>query len=200
MIEQNTDAWRYQRGGKITGSRFADVLAKPDTAAYRNYLLQVATERLTGEWQGPNYQSAEMIWGTEQEPFAKARYEAVTGDLITACGYIAHPDHWFAGASPDGLLGQDGCIETKCPKSTTHVEYLRDRKLPAKYRPQVQGQMWCAGKTFAHFVSYDPRMPEHLQLLIVPVERDDVYIAKLQTAVLEFNAEVESLLSQLKGI
>lgn len=195
-MDQGSPEWFAARVGVITASCFADVMAKPETAAYRNYVLQIATERLTGQPQGGDYTNAAMQWGSEQEIYAKAAYEAFTGDLITPCGLILHPDFPFAGASPDGFVGHR-VLETKCPKSTTHVEYLRDKRLPAKYRAQVQGQLWVTGREVADFVSFDPRMPAHLQLLILYVERDQDYIDKLQAAVLAFNKEVEALLHEL---
>lgn len=198
-MEQGSVEWLQARVGVVTGSCFADVMAKPETAAYRNYLLQIATERLTGASQASDYSNASMDWGTATEPLAKAAYEARTGDLIESCGLILHPEFPFAGASPDGLLGPDGIVECKCPKSTTHVEYLRDKKLPAKYKPQVMGQLWVTGRQWAHFVSYDPRMPEHLRLLIVDVRRDNEYIEKLEAAILGFNSDVERIIAELKG-
>lgn len=196
-MDQRTPEWFSARCGVITASCYADVMAKSETAAYRNYVLRVATERLTGQPQGSDYINAAMEWGTNTEPLALAAYEARTGDLIDPCGLILHPSYPFAGASPDGLLEDDGLVECKCPNSMTHVEYLRDKRLPPKYKPQVMGQLWVTGRRWAHFISYDPRMPERLRLLVVDVQRDDEYIEKLQTAVLQFNSEVDTLLREL---
>lgn len=196
--DQGSEAWFRARVGVCTASRFADIMAKIDTAAYKNYLLQIATERLTGVSQAPTFVNEAMEHGTLCEPLAKAAYETHTGDLIAECSLFIHGAYPFVGASPDGLIGADRLVEIKCPKSTTHVEYLKERTLPPKYKPQVQGQLWVTGRQYAHFVSFDPRVPAHLQLLVVDVKRDESYIEKLQMAALEFNVKVEGLLAELR--
>jgi len=88
-------------------------------------------------------------------------------------------DNVEAGASPDGLIGEDGLLEIKCPLAHTHVGYLREGVLPPKYIPQVQGQLWVTGRQWCDFVSYHPE----LKIMIVRVERDDSYIFTLANLV-----------------
>lgn len=198
---QGTEAWLSERAGCATASRFSDVLAKIKTgeaASRRKYRLQLVTERLTGN-PVMGYVNAAMQRGTEQEPFARAAYEAVTGVLVDQVGFVRHPDVAWCGASPDGLVEDDGLVEIKCPESTTHLEWLEAGRAPPEHVPQIQGQMWVTGRKWCDFVSYDPRFPERLQLFWVRVDRDDSYIATLAAEVQVFLAEVQSMHDRLMG-
>jgi putative phage-type endonuclease len=197
MELQRTEAWFTARVGVITASCFGDVMAKQDTAAYRNYALQIATERLTGLPAGSDFMNGAMQWGVDTEPLARQSYEAYSGALVEECGLILHPDNPRIGASPDGLVG-DGLIECKCPKSATHLEYLIANELPAKYRPQVMGQLYVTGRPWADFVSFDPRFPPYARLLVVRVRRDELYIAKLAEALANFELVVQTLIGKIQ--
>ena len=202
--EQRSAEWHCERAGKFTGSRFADVLARNKKTgeplkAYHDLIWQVAVERMTGQAiEGP--QGFALQWGADVEPYAREAYELATGNIVTETGFIAHPDYPFAGASPDGLIGDDGTLEMKCPKSSiVHVQRFIDG-LPDDYRPQVQGQLWVTRRKWSDFVSFDPRMPESLRLLKIRVNRDDAYIETLQNAVLAAEAEACALIKKLERI
>jgi putative phage-type endonuclease len=202
--EQRTAAWHLERAGKFTGSKFADVLARNKKTgeplkAYHDLIWQVVVERLTGQAvEGP--MGFALQWGTDVEPFAREAYELATGNIVAETGFTVHPEFAFAGASPDGLIGDDGLLEMKCPKSSlVHLQRFVDG-LPDEYRPQVQGQLWVTGRSWADFVSYDPRMPESHRLLRIRVNRDDVYISTLQAAVVEAEAAACALLERVKRI
>ena len=199
-MEQRSPEWYQARIGKITASCFADVLAKPETATHKNYMLQVATERVTGIAQGSDYINDAMQWGIDHEAAALLAYEAYSGSILEPCGLILHPELPHVGGSPDSLVGASGLLECKCPKSTTHYEYLLAEKLPAKYRPQVQGQIWVTGREWADFISYDPRFPPHVRLLVVRVERDDKYIAELAERVAEFESGVQAMMRRIEPV
>jgi len=197
-MDQRTDEWFKARLGKATASNFRKILAKVKTgeaADRRNYRAQLVIERLTGH-QHDSYSNAAMQWGTEQEPFARIAYMAQTGNDVQEVGFIEHPD-LMAGASPDGYIGERGLIEIKCPVSATHIETLKAGACPAEHYAQVQGQLWITGREWCDFVSYDPRMPERLQLFVTRVARDADYIDTLAKEVKAFldevAAEVESL-------
>jgi putative phage-type endonuclease len=196
---QGSAAWFSARAGHATASRFKDVLAtikSGEAASRRSYRMQLVTERLT-MIPCESYTNAAMAWGTEQEAAARAAYEAHTGEMVTETGFLLHPEHDWIGASPDGLVGADGGIEIKCPfQSTIHVETLQ-AGMPSEHIAQVQGAMWVTGRKWWHFVSFDPRMPEHLQLHVQLVVRDDAYIAKLAESVKTFLAEVDAMHQQL---
>lgn len=200
-MEQRSPEWMLARAGHCTASRFSDVLAKIKTgeaASRRNYRLQLVTERLTG-LPVDGYQNSAMQWGVEQEPFARAAYEARSGLIVMPVGFITHPKLRWVGASPDGLVGEDGCLEAKCPAvSTHHVVTLLDGVMPSEHIPQVQGQMWVTGRRWVDFVSFDPRMPEKHQIVVVRVERDDEYIAQIEREVILFLREVDQWMLRLR--
>ena len=199
-MEQRTDEWFKSRLGKVTASRIADVVARTRTgyaASRANYMAQLVCERLTGK-QAESFSNAAMEWGVEQEGPARDAYSAKVGELVTEVGFISHPTIPMAGASPDGLVGNNGCVEIKCPSTATHIEYLFDREPPQKYFYQMQWQMACTGTEWCDWVSYDPRMPAELQLLVVRISRDTDCITILEKEVSEFLAELDGKVSKLK--
>ena len=199
MIEQGTPEWHQLRLGKVTASRVSDVLAKIKTgesASRKNYRAELVVQRLTG-LPSESFTNAAMEWGTATEPMARIAYEIAKEVLVEQVGFIEHPTIAMFGCSPDGLV-HDGMIEIKCPNSATHIEYLTDNKAPAKYINQMQCQMAVTGKKWCDFVSFDPRLPEDLQLFVVRVERDQKYIDSMEVEVVEFLTEVEGMVNQLK--
>jgi len=202
MSEQQTPEWFADRLGKVTASRLADVLAKTKTgysASRANYMTQLVLERIT-KTRAESYSNAAMAWGVEQEPFARAAYETHTGQMVEEVGFIQHPDIEDAGASPDGLVGDDGCLEIKCPNTATHIDTVLGEEPAKKYFDQMQWQMRCADRSWCDFVSFDPRMPSHLQLFIKRIERNDLYIAELEKEVIQFLAEVDDKVKKLNEI
>ena len=200
-MEQRTDEWYAARLGRATASNFGKVLAKIKTgeaADRRNYRAQLVIERLTGNRQ-EGYSNAAMQWGTEQEPFARIAYMADRGVDVQEVGFIQHAT-LMAGCSPDGLIAADGLIEIKCPVSATHIETLKTQHMPLEHMPQVQGQMWIAGREWCDFVSYDPRMPEKLQMFVQRIPRDDQYIKALAFEVERFLEEVAAEVTALQKI
>lgn len=202
-MEQRTPEWFAKRLGLVTASRIADVMAKvkTGTAASRSgYMTQLVTERLTGQ-PTEGYQSAAMEWGIEQEGAARAAYEARTGVLVDEVDFVRHPT-LEAGASPDGLVGEDGCgcIEIKCPNTATMLEYIEDRSVPRKYLLQIQWQLACTGRNWCDFVAYDPRLPEHLQLLVIRVPRDEEVIEQIAAEVGRFVTELRDRVEHLREL
>jgi len=200
VMEQRTDEWFAARLGKVTASRIADVMAKTKTgygASRANYMAELIVERLTGQ-KGDSYQNAAMIWGTNTEPLARAAYEAHRGVLVEETGFVPHPSGAMTGASPDGLVGDDGLVEIKCPNTATHIDTLMSDDAPPKYFAQMQWQMACTGRAWCDFVSFDPRMPEEMQLFVVRVERDDTWIIMAEEAVQAFLSELDEMVSKLK--
>jgi putative phage-type endonuclease len=200
-MEQRTDEWFSARLGKVTASRVSDVVAKTKTgygATRGNYMSQLIVERLTGK-QAESFSSSAMQWGTDTEPLARDAYETFKDVLVDEQGFRQHPTIEMAGASPDGLIGDDGLVEIKCPNTATHIETLIAKKADARYINQMQWQMAVTGRKWCDFVSFDPRMPEDLQLFVTRVERDDEKIAELEAAVIEFLNEVDQKIATLKG-
>lgn len=197
---QGSIEWLQARAGKVTASRMGDVMAKIKTgeaAARRDYKAQLVAEILTGRPQESGFVNAEMQWGTENEPFARAAYELAKGVMVDTVGLVLHPTIERAAASPDGIVG-DGLIEAKCPKTATHLQYLLAGVAPAQYQPQMLFQMACTEAAWCDFVSFDPRLPENLQLFVVRFERDDQRIAEMEGEVIILLREIDALVAKLK--
>lgn len=193
MIEQGTPEWLQLRLGKVTASRVADVLAKTKTgvsASRGNYLIELAIQRVTGVVE-ESFKNDAMAWGTEQEPFARMKYELLKDTFVDEVPFIDHPTIKWFGCSPDGLVGDDGLVEIKAPNSRTHWEYFKAGEAPTKYIIQMQSQMACTGRQWCDFISYDPRMPEASQMLVKRYPRDNKMIADIEKAVKQFLDEVE---------
>jgi putative phage-type endonuclease len=200
MIEQRTDEWFAQRLGKVTASRVGDVIAKTKTgpsASRDNYATQLVLERLTNA-KGEFFTNAAMQWGTETEPMARQAYELKRDVFVDEVGFIDHPTIDMSGASPDGLVDKTGLVEIKCPESKTHMEYLMSGKPPSKYIPQMMWQMACTGREWCDFVSFDPRFPTNLQILVVKVEYDPTYVKMLELEITQFLDEVSKKVELLR--
>jgi len=199
-IEQGSIEWKMLRAGKVTASRVADVLSNiksGESAGRKNYTMDLVAEILTNQ-PAESFTNSAMQWGTEQEPFARIAYETKMNLFVEQIPFMDHPQiEWF-GCSPDGLVGEDGLIEIKCPNTTTHLEYIDGGKPPAKYIPQMQTQMACTGRKWCDFVSFDPRLPDNLQLFVVRLDRDDGYIKEMEVEVQKFLQEVDELFTKLK--
>ena len=189
-IEQGTDAWQSARCGKVTASRAADVMTKKGSAARANLSAQLVLERLTNT-KGESFSSAAMQWGVDQEPFARAAYEAHSGVWVDTVGFVQHPTIDRAGASPDGLVGHDGLVEIKCPNTATMIDTLLTGKVPNNYTTQMQMQMACTGRVWCDYAVFDSRMPVKAQLFVKRVQRDQKFIDDLNKEIIEFLAEVE---------
>jgi putative phage-type endonuclease len=194
-MDQRSVDWHQARLGHATGSRASDILAGKDTQARKGYITQLVTERLTGASQD-FYTNADMQRGIEVEPVARAAYQA-SNELVDEVGFIKHPTILWFGASPDGLVGSDGLVEIKCPRSTTHLDYIQAKKPPQKYIPQMLAQLSCTGRKWVDFVSFDNRFPEHLQLFVVRFEPSAEELEQFESKVKEFLSEVNNLMEQL---
>jgi putative phage-type endonuclease len=207
MSEQQTEQWFTDRLGKATASRLADVLAKTKTgysASRANYMTQLVLERIT-KTRAESYSNAAMQWGVEQEPFARAAYEAHTGQMVEEVGFIQHPDIEDAGASPDGLVGDDGMVEIKCPSSSTALECWLihaqgGNPVDAKYYAQMQWQMRCANRSWVDYVVFDPRMPAKAQLFVFRVQRNAEFLRIAEDEVITFLTEVDIKVAALNQI
>ena len=198
-MEQGTEEWFAARLGKVTASRVADVIAKTKTgisASRGNYLAEIVAERLTGT-RAEGFTNAAMQWGTSNEPAARDCYVFETGQDVTEIAFVDHPHIAMTGASPDGLVGDKGLIEIKCPGTAKHIATLRGAPIDGKYITQMQWQMACTQREWCDFVSYDPRLPVEMQLHIRRVTRDDALIDELERDVLSFLIDVDATVTDL---
>jgi putative phage-type endonuclease len=198
-MEQGSDEWHQIRLGKVTASRVADVMAKTKTgpsASRMSYMAELLCERLTGT-PSDFFINDAMRWGTEKEPEARLAYSFHHDADVTEIAFVDHPTIAMAGASPDGLIGDDGLMEIKCPNTATHLDTLARGKPAGKYVTQMQWQMACTGRQWCDFASYDPRLPEHLRLFVTRVPRDNELIAEMEVEVTAFLSELDTRIDDL---
>lgn len=165
----------------------------------RDLRLRLCCERLTGRVPEPGYVNAEMQRGCDMEPAARSAYEAETGAMVETIGYVTHDD-LLAGYSPDGFVGAEGLLELKAPKTTTHLKYLRDGRVPPDYFGQCQHALWLTGRAWIDFVSFDDRLPDALQFFCVRLTREDAKLDAYDRLIRAFLAEVDTELEALQTL
>lgn len=202
-ILQMSPEWFTERCGKVTASRIADVLAKgrggEESASRKNYRAELVCERLTGK-KTEGFTTKAMADGVDREPIARALYEAKYAVFVDEVGFVAHPSISMSGASPDGLVGDDGAIEIKSPQMATHIDYFKAGVPVSKYIPQMAWQMACTGRKWVDFISFNPEFPDYLQLFVVRYHRDDDYIRQVESEVMKFLVEVEQEVIKLQKV
>lgn len=201
-IVQGSPEWFAARLGCVTASRIADLLAKTKSgwgASRANYAAELVAERLTGA-STEGFKNAAMQWGTDHEAEARSAYAWLRDADVSEVGFVRHPNIGDAGASPDGLVNDDGLVEIKCPSTATHIETLLGQAVPGKYGLQMHWQMACAGRAWCDFVSYDPRLPDEMRCFIKRVHRDDALIADVEKEVVIFLNEVRSTVDRLRAV
>ena len=197
MIEQGTDEWHMMRLGKVTASQMANVMMKPDLAGFKNYQAQLVCERLTGVYT-PTFKSAAMEHGTETEEQARAMYTMATGNMVQEVAFVDHPSIAMAGCSPDGLIGDNGGVEIKCPQPTEHIRILLGGVIPRNYMLQMQWNMACTGRKWWDFVSFCPALPDNLALNVQRVDFDHDLVKEMESATIEFNRIVADMVARLQ--
>lgn len=198
-VPQGSAEWFAARLGKVSASRIADVVARTKTgygASRANYLAELVAERLTGT-PAEKFSNAAMAWGAEQEPAARSMFELMHDVSVAQVGLVLHPTIDMACASPDGLVGEDGLVEIKCPNTATHIETLLSETVDGKYIKQMHWQMACTGRRYCWFASYDPRLPAEMQLFTRRIDRDDRMIAELELEAIAFLVEVDDTVAKL---
>ncbi|WP_100099704.1 lambda exonuclease family protein [Snodgrassella alvi] len=192
---QRSDEWFTARLGKVTASRISEVLtiSKRNTAHKRTkYMRELLCERLTGV-NADRYVTRAMQRGIDLESTARIEYELRSGNIVLETGFFTHPSIKMAGASPDGLVGNDGLLEIKCPTSFTHLIFLQTGTPDEKYILQMQWQMACTGRQWCDFVSYDDNFPDNLAYRRTRISRDDTQIAIVEREVLLFLDELSKM-------
>lgn len=198
-VEQRSGEWFALRLGKPSGSRMGDLMAKTKSgpaASRKNYMMELLCQRLTGS-QEELFVTAAMQRGTDLEPVARSAYEVETDLMVVETGVWSHPKISNLIASPDGLVGDDGLLEIKCPNTAQHVEFLRTGKPDGKYQWQMLAQMACTERKWCDFVSFDDRMPEPLQMHRVRFEWDEKRILEMETEVEKFLKELDALEAEM---
>lgn len=185
QLDQGSEEWLTARRGKITGSRFKDARDKlkggQPSKACLGYAMDVARERIGGS-APPKFQNAAMRTGTEQEPFARAMYEARTGHMVDEAGFYLSDDAVF-GLSPDGLVNDDGVIEIKTMVgSDTLFTAVADGDVSA-YMDQCLGYLWLLGRQWVDLVLWCPDLNH---MAIHRITRDEDAIEALEADLMAF--------------
>ena len=195
-IEQGSEEWLALRFGWITASKFKDVIAGGQGKTRKSYMMQLAAEVVTGE-RVETYSNEYMEWGTQTEPQARATYELENAAEVEEVSFIRH-DTLKAGCSPDGLVGDSGMVEFKCPKTTTQIETVLSGKMPTGHAAQVQGQLWVSEREWCDFVSFDPRINGASHYFCVRQYRDEEKIKQIAEGVAKFQDELLKMIEVLK--
>ncbi len=176
-FEQGSEEWLQVRSGIPTASEFSKIItmAGSKSTSQKTYMNTILADWCAGKpvdtWEGNDWTQR----GNELEPEARKLYELITGNKVEQVGFCFKDDKKMSGCSPDGLLGDDGLLELKCPKASTLIGYIFDDKVPSKYFQQVQGQLWVTGRKWCDFMAYHPEF----EPFIVRVERDEKFLALL---------------------
>ena len=192
---QGSAEWFDARVGLVTASHVADAINLKSVKRDK-YKMELLAELLTGK-PVEHYVSPAMDWGIQNEAIARSAYELQKGVEVELVGFVIHPQISRSGASPDGLVGEDGLVEIKCPNTTTHLRYLVDGVVPEEYQPQMMWQMACTSAQWCDFVSYDPRLPEEFALFIVRLERNERAIMEMECGVKAFISEVNVMAGEM---
>lgn len=198
---QGSVEWAEARARRVTASRIDAVLSrardrKSEGATRRKYKAQIVAEILTGKPQESRFFNKAMEDGIDNEPFACGAYEAKHA-FVQRVGFVLHPTIDRAGASPDGLVGDKGLVQFKCPEPHTHLGYVLANEVPSDYEPQMLWEMACTEREWCDFVSYCDVFPEH-QLLVVRLNRDEKRIAEITAEVNVFLREVDEIIERLQ--
>ena len=195
-MPQRSDEWHAVRLGKITGTSFP-TMANGKLATIETLCLKTAAERLTGASSDSTYTNAAMENGTDTEALALQAYESTTFNTVRVVGFVELDE--FIGVSPDGLVGDDGGAEIKCPEAHTHLRYLMEKNPHRAYRWQVQGALWVTGRAWWDFVSFCELFPPDQQLVIERVEPDKECFAKLEAGAEHCRKRISEIMDGLSN-
>lgn len=198
-IEQGSADWLALRLGKVTASKVKDVLTKGrgDTTSKtaETYMMELIAEKLTGQSK-TFFENDAIRWGTETEPQARSMYIVKNNFVdVREVAFIEYDE--FIGVSPDGLIGDDGMLEIKCPTTTTQIKRALSDDYSADYKAQIQMQLWIAEREWCDFVSFDPRLDCEAGYLQQRVFRDEKYIEEMEGKVLAFVDTMNEIINKL---
>lgn len=201
-MDQHSPEWWAIRCGKITASRIGDIMARTQKGAYTaargHYLREKVAERITGKPRDRR-RVASLDARLELEPDARAAYEFYYDQKIDLIGFVEHPRIPNAGCSPDGLIGADGGIEIKCCDAEQHLEIITADAIEPGYLYQCHFNIACTERDWWAFVPFNPDMPEEAKVFRKIIERDEVVIASIESEAIEFLAEVDRKVEEVKA-
>lgn len=199
-VEQGSLEWLNMRLGKVTASKVKDVLTNGKGGAIsktaETYMMDLLSELLTGQAK-PFFENDAMRWGTETEPQARAMYELMNDCEVEQVAFVKHSE--FVGVSPDGLVGDDGLIEIKCPTTTTQLKRALSDSYSSDYKAQIQMQLWVTGRKWCDFVSFDPRLTCSAGYLVERVYVDQEFTANMVERINIFVQKLIELKTQFES-
>lgn len=202
---QGSQEWLLERLGKVTSSRFGDVMTKARSGdgmskTALTYMAQLIAERLTGKPTDSPLPPYIADWGHKHEPVARAMYQFMVGQDVRQTGFCVHPDLPDVGGSPDSLVGAEGVMEIKCPiNPRIHLETIEAGGCTDDgYMWQCQGNLWVTGRKWIDYVSFHPAFPEDMQLFAVRYERDEDAIEDLLDKVQRFSLQTSIRLANIE--
>ncbi len=190
-IIQLSPEWYEVKLGVVSTSNFDKVLNSGSGRGL--YMRKLAAERLTGITQN-GYSNEAMENGLDTESEARGYYAREKDCPVREVGFIKRDD--WVGTSPDGLVDKDGMVEIKCPLASTHIDNILKAKMPALYRPQVQGQLWVAERQWCDWISYCPSVKSR-PFFSVRILRDEKYINVLKVGVEQFVKELKEMINKI---
>lgn len=197
MIYQDDPAWVRARIGFLTASRMADAIdfrkdGKPG-AARTKLMYDLLAERLIDS-AVDHYVSQAMQHGIDTEPMARERYEALSGNLVQQAGFFEHKTIEYYGATPDGLIDDDGLLEIKCPTTQTFIAWRASGGVPDQHKPQMLAQIACTGRRYVDFVAFDPRIKDKkLQIHVARFAPTKSEIDEIEECAQQFLRELDKL-------
>ncbi len=194
-MEQRSSEWFQVRAGKITGSRFSHAMARKDTAKYQDLISTLVAERTAGKYRDDGYVNSAMQWGMNHEDTARSWYASKYRRKVNEIGFVIHPKYQYIGVSPDGLVGNNGLIEIKCPQHNNFLKVKESKLIPSHYRWQVQGQLWVCGRDWTDFVCFYPPKDG----VVIRMEADEDDFAALEERCCEINMEVDKRIRSQKN-
>lgn len=190
------------KSGYITASKFEQLMKPTDIKkgefgdGATNLAYRLAAERMGVEYDDNSFGRA-IEWGIDNEPLARRTYESENFTNVIVPTFIEHPDIEFVGGTPDGLVGEDGGIEIKCPENPAY--HLRNcanaYQYHNNYKAQVQGYLMISGRKWWDFVSYDPRFPAFKRLGTHRILPDQEYIDILAQRLKDFNQLIQTIIN-----
>jgi putative phage-type endonuclease len=199
-IEQGSKEWLDLRMGVITASRIKDLMTKARgdglSITAQSYMYELLAESLTGESK-PFFENEAMRWGTETEPQARAMYEIRNNVEVEQVAFVMSTTSARFGVSPDGLVGDKGLVEIKCPTTITQLKRSQQKDPSCDYKAQIQCQLLVTGRKWCDFVSFDPRLDVGAGYIQHRVYRDDIYISEMNDKVIKFLVEMQKIHSNL---
>jgi len=208
---QGSERWHSLRASLITASKFSDARGKlkrasgsgkagDPSASAIEYAWSIAIERVAQKPVGDTFETWQMRRGTELEPHARLAYELSTGNIASEAG-IAVTDDGLFGYSSDGLVGEDGMIEIKCPAASHKIgsTWANPDRAADEYIDQIMGGMWITGRKWCDLIIYCPWLePVSKDLFVKRLERDDNYIEQLEADLWQFKLLVDGYEAKLR--